>query len=101
MLIAGIVIYLLGAGYDAYTTKRAVVDNPTLFREANRFIAPLVNRFGIVGITLAKLVPLAVLLPLAHAIDAGTQVGVGLIVLGAWFGRTGFKNARLFRRVLR
>lgn len=101
MLIAGIIAYLLGAGYDAYTTKRAVIDNPTLFHEANRFMAPLVKRFGVVGVTVAKLVPLALLIWLSRAIDAELEMSIALVVLGAWFGWTGVRNARLFKRVLR
>jgi len=40
---------------DLYTTKRAVVDNPTEFREANPLMALAMKPFGIWGLVVVKL----------------------------------------------
>jgi hypothetical protein len=53
------VLVLLAALADLYTTKRAVIDNPTRFHEANRLMAILLLRLGPVGLVLSKLAVVA------------------------------------------
>jgi hypothetical protein len=94
-LILGSCLYLLGSAADVYTTKRAVIDNPTKFHEANPFMGWVLRRFGMVGFCVAKVIPLAGLCAVGIRLDAQHEAGVGLGLLGVYFGIQGYRNRAL------
>jgi hypothetical protein len=93
----GAAVYVIGSAADVYTTKRAVVDNPTRFHEGNAAMAPIVERWGWTGLAAVKMVPLAVLICVAMLMDASLACGIALAVLGGIFGFVAYLNRHLIR----
>lgn len=63
MLIPILVSAFLALAFvaDLYTTKRAIVDNPTRFHEANPIMAVPMRKFGFVGLAAVKLIVLGLI----------------------------------------
>lgn len=96
-LYIGLAVYILGSAFDVYTTKRAVIDNPSRFHEGNPLMAPVVGRFGWIGLAAVKLAPVAILLVVAFVAHAHLAAGIGLAAMGVTFGYVGWRNRTLIR----
>ena len=82
---------------DLYTTKRAVTDNPTLYREGNPLVAKIIVRFGILGFAVVKLCGIAVLLGLVWYFQSWAAYGP-ILVGAAGVGWVAWHNKRLISK---
>lgn len=96
MLIQILVTALVSLTFlaDLYTTKRAIVDNPTRFHEGNPMMAATFKRFGFAGLCVVKLVVLAPLIFVVWYFQRWAVYGPALAA-AAGTGYVAWRNKRL------
>lgn len=95
--IVSMLVMVAGAAFDLYSTKRAVVDNPTKFHEANPAMAFVYRRWGFNGLVVFK----GLFIGAIAAVMFKTGAGVfGALFAGVLWGAIGFRNMRIIRKKL-